>query len=203
MPMLDLRPAADEMSALIRGVPDELLGRATPCPAYRLGDLIDHVGGLALAFAAAAAKDGGPLTAAARPGDAARLGADWQARIPRDLSALAAAWRDPAAWTGMTRVGGADLPGEIAGLAAIDELVVHGWDIARASARALHLDPAAVGAAHGFLAAAGGPFGPVVAVSADRPMIDQVAGLAGRDPDWAPASIWNYAPVSGTSQNRR
>ena len=29
----------------------------TPCPAYTLGDLIEHVGGLALAFSAAADKD--------------------------------------------------------------------------------------------------------------------------------------------------
>jgi uncharacterized protein (TIGR03086 family) len=186
MPVLDLGPAAEEMLALIVGVPDEMLGRATPCPAYRLGDLIDHVGGLARSFAAAAAKDRGPLTAAAGSGDAARLGEDWRTRIPRDLSALAAAWQDPAAWTGMTRAGGTDLPGEVAGLVGLDELVVHGWDIARASGQKLTPDPASVEAVHGFLAAAGGMFGPVVAGPAERPLLDQVIGLAGRDPDWAP-----------------
>jgi uncharacterized protein (TIGR03086 family) len=186
MPVLDLRPAAEEMSALIATVPDEMLGRATPCPAYRLGDLIDHVGGLALAFTAAAAKDRGPLTGTPRPGDATRLGEDWRTRIPRNLSAMAAAWRDPAAWTGVTQAGGADLPGEVAGLAGLDELVVHAWDIAKASGQELTADPAAVEAAYGFLEAAGGPFGPVVAVPAERPLLDQVIGLAGRDPDWAP-----------------
>ena len=65
-------------------------------------------------------------------GDASRLVDDWRSRIPRDLAALAAAWRDPEAWTGMTRAGGIDLPGEIAGVVALDELVVHGWDVARA-----------------------------------------------------------------------
>ena len=187
MPVLDLGPAAEEMSALIAAVPDEMLGRPTPCPAYRLGDLIDHVGGLALAFTAAAAKDRGPLTGAPRPGDAARLSEDWRTRIPRNLSAMAAAWRDPAAWTGMTQAGGADLPGEVAGLAGLDELVVHAWDIARASGQELAADPAAVEAAHGFLTAAGGPFGPVVAVPAERPLLDRAIGLSGRDPDWAPA----------------
>ena len=189
MPVLDLGPAAEEMSALIATVPDEMLGRATPCPAYRLGDLIDHVGGLALAFTAAAAKDRGPLTGAPRPGDAARLSEDWRTRIPRNLAAMATAWRDPAAWTGMTQAGGGELPGEVAGLAAADELVVHAWDIARASGQELTLDPAAIEAAHGFLTAAGGPFGPVVAVPAGRPMLDQVIGLAGRDPDWCPAQF--------------
>ena len=187
MPVLDLGPAAEEMSALIATVPEEMLGRATPCPAYRLGDLIDHVGGVALAFTAAAAKDRGPLTGAPRPGDAARLSEDWRTRIPRNLSAMAAAWRDPAAWTGMTQAGGVDLPGEVAGLAGLDELVVHAWDIARASGQELTADPTSVAAAHGFLAAAGGPFGPVVAMAAERPLLDQVVGLAGRDPDWAPA----------------
>jgi uncharacterized protein (TIGR03086 family) len=189
MPVLDLGPAAEEMSALIAAVPDEMLGRPTPCPAYRLGDLIDHVGGLALAFTAAAAKDRGPLTGSAPSGDAARLTEDWRTRIPRNLSAMAAAWRDPAAWTGMTQAGGGDLPGEVAGLAGVDELVVHAWDIARASGQELTSDPAAVEAAHGFLTAAGGPFGPVVAVAAERPLLDQVIGLAGRDPDWTPAQF--------------
>lgn len=68
-------------------------------------------------------------------------------------------------------------------------LVVHGWDIARASGQKPTADPAAVKAAHGFLAAAGGPFGPVVAVPAERPLLDQVIGLAGRDPDWAPGQF--------------
>lgn len=189
MPVLDLGPAADEMSALIAAVPDELLGHATPCPAYRLGDLIDHVGGLALAFTAAAAKDRGPLTDTPRPGDAARLRDGWRTRIPRDLCALAAAWRQPGAWTGMTRVGGGDLPAEAAGLAGLGELVVHGWDIARASGQQLAARPGDVQAAHGFLAAAGGPFGPVVAVPGERPLLDRAIGLAGRDPDWTPCQF--------------
>jgi hypothetical protein len=37
--------------------------------------------------------------------------------------------------------------------------------------------------------AAGGPFGPVVAVPAYRPLLDQVIGLAGRDPDWTPTQF--------------
>ncbi len=36
----------------------------------------------------------------------------------------------------MTKAGGVDLPGEVAGLVALDELVVHGWDVARATGQA-------------------------------------------------------------------
>jgi uncharacterized protein (TIGR03086 family) len=210
MSMLDLEPAAAELSALIAGVPDEMLYRPTPCPAYRVGDLIDHVGGLALAFAAAAAKNAGSLAGADPSGDAARLGQDWRTRIPRDLAALAAAWRNQDAWTGMTHVGGIDLPGEVAGLVAVDELVVHGWDIARASGHRLDPDPAALEAVHGFLAQAAaadpgpaadrdGPFGPPVAVPDDAPLLDRVVGLAGRDPAWqAPVPAYQASGVQVT-----
>jgi uncharacterized protein (TIGR03086 family) len=191
--MVSLEPATSEMSHLLGRVVDEMLGWVTPNPGRSLGDLIDHVGGVALAFAAAAAKDLGQLTGPAPVGDASLLGPDWRTRIPRDLATLAAAWQDPSAWTGQTRVGGVDLPGEVAGLVGLNELVVHGWDVAVASGQRLHPDPAVLAAVHGYLVQirAGHPgptagLGSVVAVSAERPLLDQVIGLAGRDPDWRP-----------------
>lgn len=112
-------------------MPDDALDWRTPCEAFSVGDLLDHLGGMALAFTAAAAKT--PLEGAAS-GDAARLRPDWRTRIPRDLLTLAEAWRDPDAWTGMTGAGGVELPGEVAGAVALDELVIHGWDLAKATA---------------------------------------------------------------------
>lgn len=194
--MIDLEPAAQRMAALIRGVPDRALDRPTPCPAYTLGDLVEHVGGLALAFTAAAAKRTGELGSQPPSGDRRRLPGDWRDRIPRDLAAMAEAWRDPAAWTGMTRAGGIDLPGDVAGVVALDELVVHGWDVARASGQPYDGDASSLEAVHGFVAGLaapgqeairGGIFGPVVAVPAGARLLDRVIGLTGRDPAWSPA----------------
>ena len=53
MTMLDLEPATQRMATLLAGIPDGRLGAPTPCPAYTLGDLVEHVGGLSLAFTAA------------------------------------------------------------------------------------------------------------------------------------------------------
>lgn len=194
MTPVDLEPAARHMAQLLAGVPDELLGRPTPCPSYTLGDLVDHVGGTAVAFTAAARKTTDERAPDRASGDASRLGDDWRTRIPRDLDRLVEAWRDPAAWTGMTRAGGVDLPGEVAGLVVLDELVVHGWDVARASGQPFDPDPQLLEVVHGFLVQWAQPgqdairneiFGPVVEVPDDAPLVDRVVGLAGRDPGWS------------------
>lgn len=194
MTVLDLEPAAARLVDLLSGIPEESLSRPTPCPAYTLGDLVDHLGGLALAFTAAATKAGGGAGSQGPSGDASRLGTDWQERIPRDLILLVEAWRDPAAWSGMTRAGGVDLPAEVAGLVALDELVIHGWDLARASGQPYDCDRPSLDAVHGFVTQFSGPgqeaerqglFGPVVRVPDDAPLLDRVIGLSGRDPAWS------------------
>ena len=109
---------------------------------------------------------------------------------------LAAAWNDDRAWQGVTRAGGADLPGEIAGKVAIDEVVVHGWDIAVATGHAYAYDAGPLQAAHEFVQAAvardpnGSPglFGPPVTVPDSAPPLDRLLGLTGRNPDWRPES---------------
>lgn len=176
------------MAQLVEAVPPDALGGPTPCPDYTVGDLLDHISGGAVAFTAAAAKrplDGGPS------GDAANLGADWQARIPRDVLALAEAWREPAAWTGMTAAGGVDLPGEVAGVVALDEILIHGWDLAKATGQPAGYDGPGLEEVLGFVEQFGssgtdGLFGPPVAVPDDAPVLDRILGLAGRDPGWTP-----------------
>ena len=196
MTPVDLEPATRRMAALIAGVPTELFDGPTPCPDCSLGDLVEHVGGLALAFTWAATKDFPDTGSKAPSGDAKRLPDDWRSRIPMDLAGLAEAWRDPGAWNGMTQAGGVDLPGEVAGLVALDELVIHGWDVARASGQAYAPGAPELDAVHGFVAQFSEPgqesereglFGPVVDVPDDAPLLDRVIGLTGRDPGWSRA----------------
>src|SRR3954447_19962897 len=89
---LDLRPAARRLAQLVARVPDDALDRPTPCPDYRLGDLLDHVGGLAVAFTCAATKSFAELGDVGPSGDAGRLGSDWRTRIPAALEDLGDAW---------------------------------------------------------------------------------------------------------------
>ncbi len=198
MTRLDLAPAAKRMAALVGGVSDNQLGGVTPCPAYTLGDLLDHVGGLSVAFTAAARKAEPPGGSQGPSGDASRLEEGWRDRIARDLDALAAAWTEPQAWTGTAVAGGVEMPAEVAALVALDELVVHGWDVARASGQPYDVDPVSLEAVHGFVAQFSGPgqeesraglFGPVVPVRDVAPLLDRVVGMAGRDPSWSRGSV--------------
>jgi uncharacterized protein (TIGR03086 family) len=194
MDTTNLGPAAQRLADLIARVEDDELGKPTPCPAYTLGDLIEHLGGIALAFTAAAQKDTGEASERGPAGDASRLPADWRTRIPRDLATLGRAWDQPDAWTGMTRLAGDDAPAQMAGLSLADELVVHGWDVARATGQPYDCEPEVAETARSFLAmfaspdAPAGPevpFGPSRQVPDGASLLDSVLALAGRDPQWS------------------
>jgi uncharacterized protein (TIGR03086 family) len=78
------------------------------------------------------------------------------------------------------------------GLVALDELVLHGWDIATATVQPYAPDSGSVGAIFRFLEEAAsdegtpGLFGPRLTVPDDAPALDPALGLSGRDPGWQP-----------------
>ena len=187
--MIDLTPACRRTAEMLTNVTDDALDAPTPCEKLRLRDLIAHVGGLALAFTAAARKEFGELTDTP-PVEGVALDDDWRTAYPARLAELAKAWRDPAAWRGMSRAGGVDLPGEVAGVVALTEVVIHGWDVARASGQDYVIDPTSMDAVlpHVTAIAAEGPveglFGPAVPVVDEAPAPDRVIALTGRDPAW-------------------
>ena len=188
---LDLGPQTRIVARLDEGVTDAQLADATPCPRYAVRHLLGHLLGLSVAFRDAGRKDLGATTDTAPQDALPDVGPAWRAELSKALDELAEAWRDPAAWTGMTRAGGIDMPGEVTAAVALDELVIHGWDLARATGQPYTPDPAALESAHAFLRAAAeegdrgeGIFGPVIPVPADAPLLDLALGLSGRDPRW-------------------
>lgn len=190
--LLDHGPAAREVAIVAGAVTDDQLTAPTPCPEYTVSDLLAHLIGLSIAFRDAARKEGGSVS----PDAAIELGLDpqWRTALPQRLDELVEAWKDPQAWSGMTKAGGVDLPGDIAGIVALDEIVMHGWDLARATGQDYPCDAVTTQAIFDFTeqsadpAAAGsreGVFGPVIEVPADAPLFDRALGYAGRDPHWA------------------
>ena len=189
----DLGPAAAQLAELFDGVADDKLDAPTPCTGYTVRDLLGHLQGLTLVFRDAARKSLTVGPPPDRPGDL--LTDDWRGRIADQLTELVAAWRDPAAWDGMTGAGGVELPSALAGKIALNELVLHGWDLARATGQPFDADPASVQASLEFTSLVNSPewtigreglFADVVEVPADASPLHRTLGLSGRDPDWTP-----------------
>jgi uncharacterized protein (TIGR03086 family) len=95
----------------------------------------------------------------------------------------------------MTWIAGFEAPASAIGVTAANELVVHGWDVARASSQRLVLDDAALAPSRAFVAMMSGPgseqmrgdaFGPALPVPDGASALDEVVAGNGRDPAWAP-----------------
>jgi uncharacterized protein (TIGR03086 family) len=192
MKTLDLAPQAAEVARVVAGVREHQLCDPTPCEATSVAGLLDHLVGLTYAFRLTAEKR--PLSGAPRA-SAEHLPADWRTRLPEQLDALVQAWRDPAAWEGMAEAGGARMPAGAMGVVALNEITVHGWDLAVATGQEYRPDPGSAQACLDFAVdfAAGAPearngiYGPVVEVPDDAPVLDRLLGQTGRDPGWRPA----------------
>lgn len=185
----DLAPAADELKRVLAGVRDEQLGARTPCGETPVAGLLDHLVGLTLAFARAAHNEpGGTATA-----EAANLPDDWRTRLPAQLDDLVEAWRKPDAWEGTAEAGGVEMPAPIMAAVALDELVVHGWDLAVATGQEYRADDESCRRSLEFAGSVGddaearaGLYGPAVPVPDDAPVLDRLLGATGRDPRWRP-----------------
>jgi uncharacterized protein (TIGR03086 family) len=182
--MHDLVPATRELAGVAAQVGDADLDRPTPCGEWTVRDLLGHLLAFATHFAGvarhAAGEAGGP------PGD---LPDDWRAAFDARLADLAAAWAEPDAWEGEGSAGGLTMPNAQLGIVAVEELVLHGWDLAQAVGAAFRVrdeDLAVVaefvaGFEHADQEARTGLYGPVVDAP-DRQGFDRVLALAGRDP---------------------
>ena len=87
-------------------------------------------------------------------------------------------------------------PAEVLGLVALDEVLLHGWDLARASgqgyavaddlAEAVLPVVSPTGDAEADAAAREGMFGPPLPVPPEASPFERVLLLSGRDPGWEP-----------------
>ncbi len=188
MQTIDLGPAVAATARVVAGIRDEQLTAPTPCEGTPVAGILGHLAGLAYAFRMAAEKT--PVDGSAST-DPAQLPPDWRSFVPGELDALATAWHDPAAHEGMASAGGVEMPAEVMAVVALDEVVVHGWDLAVATGQPYDVGPADADACREFAESFGEDrppslYGPVVPVPAAAPALDRLLGATGRDPGWKP-----------------
>jgi uncharacterized protein (TIGR03086 family) len=109
------------------------------------------------------------------------------------LDRAVAAWSDPAAWTRELKVMGTPTPSAGVGALLLAEMVLHGWDVARATGQDYQCDGPVLAAAaqavddNAELFRQYQGFAAPVALPAGASAFDRLLAASGRDPAWAPA----------------
>ncbi len=173
--------AAAPLPEVIRHVRPEQLGAPTPCADWAVRDLVNHLLYWAPSLVGAARKETVPPQAVDEP----------PAALEEHVARLVAAWSRPDAWEGTTHMGGpTPLPATTVGAMVAGELVVHGWDLARATGQHPEWDKEILDylleettrfAAQGREM---GVYGAEVPVPRTASTLDRVLALTGRDPGW-------------------
>ncbi|MEU9449807.1 TIGR03086 family metal-binding protein [Streptomyces sp. NPDC048277] len=180
-----IRECADAVAATAAGVRAEQLREPTPCAKFTVADLVDHLTGTLLTAERAARREAPSDTALS---DAAPAGSP--SALVDAAGRTATVWSDAAAYEGTTMFGEWEMPAVLVASITLQELAVHGWDLARATGRPFSLgeDTAqlVLGAVEQIAdqVRGNGGYGPPVAVPADAPAFQRALAASGRDPEW-------------------
>jgi uncharacterized protein (TIGR03086 family) len=186
----EMAASAAETARVVRGVSSDQLSAATPCTEWDLRALLNHMILWTAYSAERRARDEqvpDELMAkdfVAEPGYAAAYAAQ--------LDKAVAAWSDPAAWQRNLNVMGTPTPAADVAALLLAEMLLHGWDAAKASGHdyACRDDVAAAVLrtveANAELCRQYQGFADPIPVPASASVLDRALALSGRDPGWTP-----------------
>jgi uncharacterized protein (TIGR03086 family) len=162
----------------------------TPCPDWDLRTLLNHTilwtsySAERRAYGESVAEELMSKDFTAEPGYAQA----YQAQIDKAVDA----WSTPEAWAGDRSVMGAAMPAADIAAMLIMEMVLHGWDVAKATGQDYRCDDAVARNVLETVQAQGDMFrqyqgfAAVVPVPDDATAFDRALALSGRDPGWKP-----------------
>jgi uncharacterized protein (TIGR03086 family) len=176
-----LAAAAEVTGQVIDAVGDGQRGLPTPCDGWSVRDLAEHVVAGNDIFTAALH---GQPTASGPP---AERSGDLASQYRRSIQELLQAFRQPGTLERVVSVPFGTVPGAVALHLRITELLVHGWDLARATGQAVAFPEDAAEQELAFSRQAlkdvppgRRPFAPPEPVAGDAPAIDRLAACLGR-----------------------
>ena len=175
---------------MVNGVPDTAgtLDAPTLCPDWDLRTLLNHTilwtsySAERRAHGESVAEDLMTKDFTAEPG--------FREDYARQIARAVTAWADPSAWAGELGVMGDATPAADVGAMLIMEMVLHGWDVAKATGQEYNADDAVAQALLGIVEAQAELFrkyqGFADAIEApdDATTFDRALSLAGRNPQW-------------------
>ena len=187
-PRVNLSRALNQMGRVMDGADESRAADPTPCAGWCVRDLVAHIiGGDLPNFEAAARGVAAEWHRTPEPPET-----PWAKAYHDGSAQLAEAWAAAdLEQTTQTPIGPMPLGSRLSMMIA--ELVVHTWDLARATGQDPDLDPELCEIALAWskpmlkpeLRGAGRSFGDEVPVPDSAPIQDRVIGWFGRDPNWS------------------
>jgi uncharacterized protein (TIGR03086 family) len=186
-PVDDLERVGHAVEQLVGRIGSDQWQLATPCTEWNVRQLVNHMAaGNARFTAIARGEQQTPPTPGTQPPDL--LGDDPAASFREMFARMLQAFRAPGFAEGRYPTPIGELPGAGVADMRIHELLVHGWDLARATGQPATVLPDDVAVRSlatmqrfmGDRPRTGGPFGPAQPAPDDAPAIDRYAAFLGR-----------------------
>jgi uncharacterized protein (TIGR03086 family) len=178
-----LERSYDQLDGLLTRVSPDQLSLCSPCAGWDVRATLNHTLGAVRMFTLvnegkAVAGDGGDL-----------VGDDPAGALKKVAEPNLASWRRPGALEGDRAYPFGTFPAGAALMINLGEVLVHGWDVARATGQDDTMNPDATAVLYEFYAPlpldeyrAHGAFGPEVVVPERAPVQQRLLGLLGRQP---------------------
>ncbi len=179
--------AMAQTESIVAAVTPAQLTLPTPCAEYDVRTLLSHIVG-GLNRIALVGEGADALAVPARADGVADDG--WPAAYRAARSRATAAWADDARLDALVEVPWGKVPGRVAIAGYVQEILAHGWDMARATGQPTEGDPELASWVLAFTRRVlppeprGGeiPFGPVVPAPPDATPYAELAAWLGRQP---------------------
>jgi uncharacterized protein (TIGR03086 family) len=178
-----------ETKRVVDGIEPSQLENPTPCEAWTVRDVLNHVIGGAEMFGISVREGSVPDEKLQELMTGDNLGADYKAAFSRAAADAEAAFQLPGAMDRIVKLPFGEMPAPMALNIAIFDVTTHAWDLAKATGQSTDLDPEVSAIAYEVASAmlsddlrATGLYGTAVDVPETAPMADRLAGLAGRTP---------------------
>jgi uncharacterized protein (TIGR03086 family) len=171
---------------VVAGVRPDQLAHSTPCTEWNVRALLNHLIGVAESFSHVG--EGKPISPPDPRADYFE-GDGYAAAYESATSRLLAAWRKPGALDAPITLPIGDVPGSVGATINFLDLLVHGWDLAKATGQDATLEAAlaepALELARGFVTddiRGRGAVGPEVPVPSGAGAGERLIGFMGRTP---------------------
>ncbi len=173
----------EQTSTLVAGLDAAALAAPSPCDGWDVRATLNHLLGATWMFTLvnqghAAVEDAGDV-----------IGDDPSLAVAAAAKENLASWRQPEAFEGDRTYPFGTFPAEFAALINLEEVVVHNWDIAKATGIGLTIDGDIAQLVYGWATSipldefrAHGAFGREIAVPSSASTVDRLMGLLGRRP---------------------